>query len=143
MSTVSTVRRPAFSRDRDAGLTRMFRTTFTIDKLRISPCFAGQTDVVIPDFGFRTICESGESSKTVSIRKKLTVKEFGRNEFSSDPGSTVPAAQSKVAIPVAWTFMSEILASHRRIVERLSRHINQRFHRVSWRSDRHECPSYE
>ena len=39
--------------------------------------------------------------------------------------------------------MSEILANHPAIVERLSTHNNIRFDRVSWRCDGHECPSYK
>ena len=54
----------------------------------------------------------------------------------------VRVAALKPAIPVAWTFMSEILTGHRRIAERLSRHNNLRFDRVSWQCDGHECPSY-
>ena len=38
--------------------------------------------------------------------------------------------------------MSEILANHPGIVERLSTLNNIRFDRVSWRCDGHECPSY-
>ncbi len=38
--------------------------------------------------------------------------------------------------------MSETLATHHRIVERLSRHNNLRFDKFSWPSDGHECPSY-
>ena len=52
------------------------------------------------------------------------------------------SARSRAVIPVAWTFMSEILASDRRIVVRLSRHQNLRFDSVSWPCDGHECPSY-
>ena len=102
----------------------------------------GDSVAIIPDSGFRKDCESGENSVTKSIGNELTVTEGGRNGFSNDQGSTVPATQSKVAIPVAWTFMSEILASHRRIVERLSRHNNQRSDSDSWPYDGHECPSY-
>ncbi len=36
-------------------------------------------------------------------------------------------AQSKAVIHVPWTFMSEILANHLGIIERLSRHNNLRF----------------
>ena len=45
-------------------------------------------------------------------------------------------------LTVPWTFMSETLATHHRIVERLSRHNNLRFDKFSWPSDGHECPSY-
>gem|GEM_PF-4290022 len=38
--------------------------------------------------------------------------------------------------------MSEILAMHRRIDERLSTHNNLRIGRVLWSCDGHECPSY-
>ena len=38
--------------------------------------------------------------------------------------------------------MSETLANHRRIVERLSSHNYSRFDFLSWSCDRHECPSY-
>ena len=48
----------------------------------------------------------------------------------------------EAAIPIPWTFMSEILASDRRIFERLSSNNNVRFGSVSWPSDGHECPSY-
>ena len=37
--------------------------------------------------------------------------------------------------------MSEILAMHRRIVERLSRHNSLCFDSASWPSEGHECPS--
>ena len=46
------------------------------------------------------------------------------------------------AIPLAWTFMSEILTRHGRIIERLSMYNKVRFDRVSWPCDGHECPSY-
>ena len=39
--------------------------------------------------------------------------------------------------------MSEGFTKHRRIVERLSRHIDLRFASVSWPCDGHECPSYK
>ena len=64
---------------------------------------------------------------------ELEEKETGR----------VREARSRAAIPVAWTFMSEILAKHRRIIERLQSHNNFRFDRVSWSCDGHECPSYK
>ena len=38
--------------------------------------------------------------------------------------------------------MSEILAKHRRTIERLQSHNNFRFDIVSWSCDGHECPSY-
>ena len=38
--------------------------------------------------------------------------------------------------------MSAILTKHGRIIERLSRHNNLRFDRISWLGDGHECPSY-
>ena len=50
--------------------------------------------------------------------------------------------RSNAAIPVAWTFMSEMFAMHRRIVERRSRHNNFRFDAVVWPCDGHGCPSY-
>ena len=46
------------------------------------------------------------------------------------------------AIPVAWTFMSEILTKHGRIIELLSMYNTIRFDHVSWPCDGHECPSY-
>ena len=51
-------------------------------------------------------------------------------------------ARFKAAIPVAWTFMSEIFAKHRRIAEPMSSHNNPRSDSVSWPCDGHECPSY-
>ena len=39
--------------------------------------------------------------------------------------------------------MSEILARHCRIVERVARHSNPRFDYDSWPCDGHECPSYK
>jgi len=53
----------------------------------------------------------------------------------------VGAARPKAAIPVAWTFMSEILTKHGRMIERLPRSNNRRFDRVLWPYDGHECPS--
>jgi hypothetical protein len=54
----------------------------------------------------------------------------------------VQAILSMAAISVAWTFMSEILTTHDRIIGRLSRSNNQCFDRVSWPCDGHEWPSY-
>ena len=51
----------------------------------------------------------------------------------------VREAQSKAAIPVAWTFMSEILVSPRRNIQRLPKHNSFRFDRVSWLCDGQEC----
>ncbi len=48
----------------------------------------------------------------------------------------------QAAIPVAWTFMSEILTRQGRIIERLSGSNNHRFDRVLWPCDGQECPSY-
>gem|GEM_PF-2195375 len=50
--------------------------------------------------------------------------------------------RSNSAIPVAWTFMSEIFAMQRRIVEHLSLDNNLRSDSVSWPGDGHEYPSY-
>ena len=47
----------------------------------------------------------------------------------------------KDSIPVAWTFMSEILTKHVRDIQRLPSYNNLRFDRASWPCDGHECPS--
>ena len=62
-------------------------------------------------------------------------------ELEKETGRVV-ATQSRTAIPVAWTFMSEIFTKHGRLIERGSRSNNHRFDLVLWPCDGHECPSY-
>ena len=52
------------------------------------------------------------------------------------------ATRSKAPIPVAWTFMSEILTKHRHIIERHEKNQNLGFDSASWACAGHECPSY-
>ena len=79
-------------------------------------------------------------------RNRLCVPDFDGDDMMRRSEvrikDRVIAARSKVAIPVAWTFMSEILTRHGRIIERLSIYNRIRFDRVSWLCDGHECPSY-
>ena len=69
-------------------------------------------------------------------RSRLCVPDFDGDDMMRRSEvrikDRVIAARSKVAIPVAWTFMSEILTRHGRIIERLSMYNKIRFDRVSW-----------